>query len=118
MTDLVDPRKFLKPNLKCYRKFHCHPLIRDTAKGLAEAVWEEKCSRDNSFFEIFGSKTGKAMFVGVLMPKLVSQARATLTDMLSGPYPDELKEEIADALIKTHDLHRGQTPKPRRGLHI
>lgn len=105
-------------DLRPYKKFHTHPLIADTARGLAEAIWEEKCQRDNTFYKFFGSPQAKVLFIGAWAPKLVARARDIMTDMLAGPYPDALKEEIADALMKDHNLRHGlREKKPMRGTY-
>lgn len=85
----------------------CHHLVAETAKGMARALYEE-LSLDNHWHK--NSPTEDA-FVEFMWPGLIEQARHTLAGMLAGGHPEELKNEILDALVKDASLPR------RRNVH-
>lgn len=78
----------------------CHEMIAATAKNMAEELYET-LAKDNNWY---ARNPNRRAFVRRVWPSLVSQARATLAGMLGGSYPEELKEKIADALIKDEEL--------------
>ena len=82
----------------------CHSLIKETAQSLARNLYE-KLALKNDFFAV---NPKEAPFVEKMWPVLIEDARATLVNMLSLPYPEELKEQIADAIIKDNTLTRGR----------
>jgi hypothetical protein len=93
---------------------HCHFLIAETAQAMAHSLYDD-CMRDNKIWlqwkEMCPELTRTDLedrFVDLLWPKLIEQARATLAKMLSGPYDQVLKDQIADALIKDGSLRRGR----------
>jgi len=77
-----------------------HKLVMRTAREMAGAVYEV-CARDNAWYKLNPSQPH---FINVTWPKLIPQARATLARMLAMNYPESLKAEIADALIKDAEL--------------
>ena len=77
-----------------------HKLVMQTAKKMAGAVYEV-CAQDNAWYKLNPSQPH---FINSTWPKLIPQARATLARMLSMNYPQSLKDEIADALIKDAEL--------------
>lgn len=86
-------------------KAHCHFLVRDTAQSMAKAVYEKMCSQSDAFYK---ANPSEKKFVKALWPNLVLDARATLVSMLRGGYPDELKAQIAEAIIQDNTLTRGR----------
>jgi len=82
----------------------CHTLIRETAESMAKSLYE-KLAVKNDFFAANPKETP---FVAKMWPVLIEEARATLVNMLSLPYPEQLKEQIADAIIKDNTLTRGR----------
>lgn len=103
---------------------HCHKQIAKTAKGLAEASYEELMS-DNMLYEIWwkrnpgaSAKTLRTLFVARNWGKYIPAARATLTLLLSEPIDEGLKEEIMEALVLDSTLIRGrQNPMTVLGQH-
>ncbi len=96
---------------------HCHKLIAKTAKAIAGAFYEHMM-QDNDAYSAWKSvdiNQGKtpavleATFISKMWPKFIEQARATLAKMLRGPLQSDLKDQIADALIKDASLQRGRT---------
>jgi hypothetical protein len=84
---------------------HCHKLIAETAKDMARAAYEERASHSNHFYEKFPSMEE---FVDDCWMHFIETARHTLAVMLGGPYRQELKESIYDALIKDQSIRRGR----------
>ena len=98
---------------------NAHRLVAKTAKGLAESLYED-VMHDNTLYALWKAicpeltpKLLRAQFVKMLIPHLLDTAVATLAGMLRGNYPEHLKDEIADALIKDAALGR-KPPTPAR----
>lgn len=85
-----------------------HRMIRDTAYEMAAAVWEQ-CAKNNDWYNKFPNQK---VFANNEWPKFVGEARATLAEMLKGNIDEDLKERIADALIK--DTYT-RPPRPIKG---
>ena len=85
-----------------------HHLVKTTAEGMARALFEE-LSLDNHWHKNSGFT--EEAFVTLMAPGLIEQARHTLAGMLGGGFPDEVKNEILDALVKDNSLPR------RRNAH-
>lgn len=91
---------------------HCHKLIADTAKGLAQVLWEELMKNDKVWAQHReahpGLTTGQMerKFVDKMWPQLLAQARATLAAMLApgSTISDDMKEDIMDALTRDRTL--------------
>jgi|SRR5882724_10376816 len=97
---------------------HCHKLVAQTAKEMAGALYEE-VMRDNTLWANWKAQCPdltpprlQAMFIELMWPKLIEQARATLAKLLATPLSESLKQQITDALIKDNTLMRG-----RKRLH-
>jgi len=90
-----------------------HELIAETAKGMAKALFEQLCL-DNHYYAT-QVKTGlvtEDSFVEFTYGQLIEQARTTLAGMLAGGYPESLKEQILDALVKDAELPRKRNFHP------
>lgn len=91
---------------------HCHKMVAETAKGIAEA-FVEFTMQDNEQFaalraahpDLTTEQTHKELSKR-LWPQFIEQARATLAKMLAGPMEESLKEQIAQALILDNTLRR------------
>ena len=79
----------------------CHKMVRITAQKMAMVLYDQICSEDNTFYKLNPSPRH---FCNLWWPRLVPKARATLAQMLSGDYPDDLKAEIHNALLQDHAL--------------
>lgn len=95
---------------------HAHVLVAKTAKEMAGALFEEMM-RDNALYKQWKAQcpelTPKKLqqrFILQAQPLLLEQARATLAKMLTGPYPEALKDQIADALIQDRILRPDGQP--------
>jgi hypothetical protein len=77
-----------------------HKLVADTAKGMAEAVYEALCSKSNAFYVLWPSAPD---FVMRRWHSFIQPAREQLSEMLGMPdsqvNPDQ-KAEIYEALLK------------------
>lgn len=96
------------------KSMSAHHLIVDTAKEMAGALYED-LAKDNVWYKQWraahpGMNEPRLQyrFIVAMRPKLIQQARTTLTKMLKGSYPQVLKDQIADALIKDASLVRGR----------
>lgn len=95
-------------------KVTVHPMVWKTAVGMAHELYEQLMS-DNRRYAEWKAKCPdltpqrlEKLFVSMLAPKLLLQARATLAKMLTEPYDEALKDEIAEALIADRGLVRGR----------
>ncbi len=82
-----------------------HKLVYETAVGMADAVFEEAMSRDNTMFRTMrerhpGKPTSflRKRFVSALAPTLLGDARATLAQILATTTDEALKLRIYEAL--------------------
>ena len=87
-----------------------HPLIRKVAIEMAGSLYDD-LMHDNERYAQWKAqcpeltpKRAEAMFIERMWPQLIESARVTLARMLAMPYPESMKEEISDALIKDHSL--------------
>lgn len=93
---------------------HVHVQVKEVAMGLAQALFEEFMTRNEVFAEFkrqhpeLTTSQLEAKFVAHLWPQLIDPARATMAGMLNGPYSDEVKEDIMDALVKDQTLAQGR----------
>lgn len=96
---------------------HAHFLIVKTARDMAAVAYEE-LMKNNDWYtswkaqhpDLHGEPLQLA-FILKAYPLMLEQARHTLTEMLSQPIAEALKEEIADALIKDNSLKRGRAKR-------
>ncbi len=93
---------------------HCHKMIAETAQGMAHVLFDELMAR-NEIFDQFkeqhpglSTKEMETLFVTRMWSRLIEPARATLAAMLRGPYSEEMKEDIMDALVRDKSLMRGR----------
>lgn len=84
---------------------YCHHLIAETAKALATRLYQHSVLRNNEFF---AQNRSEKDFVAACWPSLIEEARSTLVDMLRGPYPEELKTQIHEAMVLDNTLTRGR----------
>lgn len=95
-------------------RYHAHKLIRDTARGMAEVVYES-IMKDNNIYANWKAMCpelepdlARKRFVILLYPRLLEEARHTLAQMLDKSYPEVLKEQIHDALVKDNLFREGR----------
>lgn len=105
-------------------KVYCHTMIKETAIGMAHKLFAN-LAKDNQIFtewkRNFPDRSTDELerrFVKMMWPKLVEEARSTLTKMLRGPLDSVLKDQIADALIKDNILRQGRRKAPRQRVHL
>lgn len=84
------------------RKLPCHPLVAETAREMAAALYEEE-AKNNDWFAL---NPDQEQFVSLTAPRLLEQARATLAQMLGGTSDEVLKKEIYQALVMDNTLRR------------
>ena len=81
--------------------FPTHHLVAKTAKEMARALYEEWASKSDLFYSEHRSMEE---YADEAWPMFVEAARATLAKMLATNLSEELKNQIADALIKDNAL--------------
>lgn len=111
-------------------RVYAHRLVAKTAREMAEVLFEE-VMRDNTVYAAhkricpeLTPQMQRSLFVSLMTPHLLENARATLAGMLAGPYPESLKSKISDALILDQELSHHRNRAMRRasrristGLH-
>ncbi len=102
---------------------HCHVMVREFAREAAGQLYE-KVMGDNRVFAEWkrqnpnlNAKQLETRFVERNWGKCLDFARATMAAMLRGPYPEHLKDQILDALIKDGSLNRGRRGGYHRMMH-
>jgi hypothetical protein len=85
---------------------HAHQLVYQTAWEMAAAVFDD-VMKDDKKLALWKELTpdiqlGKSqrIYADLAWPHFAEQARATLAAMLDGHLPDDMKEQISDALEK------------------
>lgn len=84
---------------------HAHELVAHVATEMAGTFYEACCSRSNEFYK---QNPDAQQYVNATWYRFLEPARATLAEMLKRDLPEDLKESIADALIKDNLLRRGR----------
>ena len=95
----------------------CHFLIKQTAKEMAGALYEEVMN-DNTAYknwktmcEGLPAKEIQAKFIEMMWPKLIEEARKTLAQLLGmNTLPEASKAEIHEALVLDNLLKQGLKP--------
>ena len=77
--------------------------MKETARGLAEALYERMASASPGFYK---ANPKPLPFINSTWQHLIEEARTTLIQMLSLAYPQELKDEIVEAIIQDNSLTR------------
>lgn len=78
-----------------------HKLIKKTAKEMAACYYEHAATSSDIFYRYYPN-TG--FFVSREWRRFIRCAKETLTDMLTGSYPDSFKAEIYEALLLDQQL--------------
>lgn len=92
------------------RQVHCHKMVAETARGMAEAVYEE-LAKKNEWYALNPSRT---VFVEATYGSLIEQARQVLAGMLeSKTVTPEQKELIFEALVLDKSLKGGRDVRHR-----
>lgn len=78
-----------------------HHQVADVAKGIAGEIYERFASASDAFYQ---ANPDADTYVAQNWPLYCEAARATLTSMLAGNYPEVLKEQIFQALVLDNDL--------------
>ena len=88
----------------------CHKMVRAIAIEMAGALYDD-VMKDNKIYE--GWKrvcpdltptVTEALFIEMLWPKLVPQARATMAQMLGTALSEDLKRPIYEAILQDNAL--------------
>lgn len=90
-----------------------HPRVLKVAKEMANELFEDY-AKVNEYYRQFkanggSEKRARAMFVFRVAPRLYEDARKALTLILTGDYPESVKEEVFDALCKDNVLRANRT---------
>lgn len=102
---------------------YAHKLVYETALKMAEAVYEIYMAKVNPEYRAWkdanpglsGDSLGRA-WAAKAAPQYFAQARATLAGMLQRQLPEELKQQIADALILDAQFEPARSKAQRRKL--
>ena len=99
---------------------HAHEMVASVARGICDNMYETAMS-DNALRKAWKAKHPGmneaallAAFMGRFLESCLPAARATLTAMLREPYNDDLKQNIADALILDASLRNPGAPNATR----
>jgi len=84
---------------------HAHKMVAETAKKMAEEIYEKNAGRSNEFYAKYPDL---AAYVAECWPLYLEPARATLAQLLTTNLEESLKEQIHEALIKDATLRRGR----------
>ena len=94
---------------------HCHTLIRETAKELAGAAYEDLMSNPqlysawkDKFPQHYSSEAMQRVFIARKWGLFIDVARATLALQLRYPIDDATKDIIVEALCQDQTLVRGR----------
>lgn len=94
---------------------HCHIMVAKAAQGICREMFDSLMHHDELFAkwkarfpEGTSTKTLEEEFVKKNWGDCIPAARATLTQLLTQPIADVLKEEIAEALILDKTLIKGR----------
>jgi hypothetical protein len=83
---------------------YAHKMVAHLAQEMAHALYEE-AAKDNEWFR---EHPDPRPFVAIWAPRVLDEARAQLTDMLTRhDLPDDQKELIFDALKADREIPRG-----------
>lgn len=99
---------------------HAHKLVRETAIGMCGELYDTMM-QDNEWYATWKRANPRiadqprqlfAAFLARNLPRVISQARATLASMLTTTTDPELRESIYEALCLDNTLLRGRGPAP------
>jgi len=79
---------------------YCHKAIRDIAKEMAGAAYEKLASND-AFFK---DHPNQNLFIAKNWKYFVGDARQSLLQILGGNYPEAVKVDVYDIVIKDRML--------------
>lgn len=105
-------------------QIHCHKMIRSAAIEMAAEIYAKIMGGDNELYAQWKKicpELNPVMLeirmIEMLWPKLIPEARATLARLLTTTMAEDLKEEIADALVADATLRRVTSGRraPQRG---
>ena len=85
--------------------FAAHKMVAELAKNMAGESYEAWATNSNEFYAIYPSQKE---YIKAAWHLFVPMARTTLTEMLTTNINEDLKESIADALIKDNGLRYGR----------
>lgn len=84
---------------------HAHKLVAQTAKEMAQEVYEKNAGRSNDFYKEYPDLNG---YVENCWALYLDAARATLAQLLTTNLDESLKEQIHEALVRDATLRRGR----------
>lgn len=91
---------------------HAHEMVAKTAKAIAEEFYEHM-AHDNAFYRQWPTMRG---FVARAWHRFHPQARQALTAIVAGDYPQPMKDEAYEALLKDSAINPRKRPAPTRQL--
>jgi hypothetical protein len=102
-----------------------HKLVVETAKELAHAMYGDIMQADNTLYAGWKQQCAELtpacaeqLFVELMYPKLIEQARATLGRMLGDPTMQAVHETLYEALTKDYLFTQGRRAKGRQVLVV
>lgn len=87
---------------------YCHKAVRSIAKEMAGTAYEELAKKDG-FYEQWPNQN---LFITKHWKFFVGAARQSLLSILSGGYPEAMKNDALDIYIKDRVLQDVQTGVP------
>jgi hypothetical protein len=94
---------------------HAHKMIVATARAMAGEMYDQVMTQNNELYKKWKAlcpeltpETNFKMFVDLMYPHLIHDARAILIGLLSTDITQSLKDEIFDAIVKDNPLHIGR----------
>jgi hypothetical protein len=84
-----------------------HKLVAETAKALAQAVWEEGASKSNDFYAKWPSPEG---FVRKRWQSFIQPARTHLAEMLHPSMHSQTSQEMRDQIHEALLLNAAVNP--------
>jgi glycogen debranching enzyme len=86
---------------------HAHNKVAKVAKAIA-AEFYEHMAHDNAFYQQWPSLNG---FVARAWHRFHPQARQSLTKIIAGEYPQQMKDEAYEALLLDSAINPRKRPK-------
>ena len=95
-------------------ELHAHKLVAETAENMAHELYDVMM-QDNEWYSVWKKchpglsvKGLETAFVRRNLTQLIPKARAILAAMLTGPYDDDMKDKIHEALLLDWTLIKGR----------
>ena len=109
-THIIRPNHMLRKKFLNHRGL-VHKLVAQTAMEMAGTFHDIMCKTEPNFYKEWPKDK---IYVAKKWPMFVAEARKQLASMLNGPYPEDMKQQIHQALIFDANQHK----PPRKLIEI